>query len=178
GLVVDGRIVRPCPVRLLHRQPALQRAQAPVEHELRLVLLRRDEADGLFIKAGRQRVRLDVGDEAMLVAAREHGGKLWIGAHRMSCRFVPATTPLRSRTSNIAKWRGLLSRPASSASEISSRDWRMAWLMRCQPKPTLQLACRSQRLCSPVEHSVRANGPSSASRMAAALIWRAGRARR
>src|SRR6185369_11968325 len=148
------------PVRFLHGQQAFQRAQAPVEQELGFLFLRRDEAHRLLVQAGRYGVGFNVRDEAVLVATGEHGFKLCILSHR----FTPATTPLRSRTSKRAKWRGLLSSPASSASVISCSDWRIAWLMRCQLSPTWQLGCRSQWLW-PVAHSVRASGPSIASRM-------------
>ena len=61
------------PVRLLHRQPAAIRLQPPLEHERRLVLLRRDRANDVFAQPGRNRVRLDVGHEAVLVFPADQG---------------------------------------------------------------------------------------------------------
>ena len=45
--------------------------QAPVEHELRLTLVLRDDTDHVLVEAGRQRVGLDVRDEAVLVLLRD-----------------------------------------------------------------------------------------------------------
>ena len=68
-LQVDRRDLQVRPVRQLHGLPALERRQAPVQQKLGLVLLAGDGADGVFIQARRQRVGLDVGDKAVLVAA-------------------------------------------------------------------------------------------------------------
>ena len=77
-LVVDRRErdVRP-PARLLHRQPVAVRLQPPLEQPVRLALLGGDEADDVLVQPGRHRLRLDVGDEAVLVlcsAAAHHRG--------------------------------------------------------------------------------------------------------
>src|SRR5713101_1225919 len=66
-LVVDGRVADVLPARLLHAEPVVERLEAPLEHELGLVLLRRDEADDVFVQPARDGVRLDVGDEPVLV---------------------------------------------------------------------------------------------------------------
>ena len=66
-LVVDGRDAQVGPVRVRHRVPVPQRLQAPVEHELRLTLDLRDDADHVLVEAGRQRVGFDVSDEAVLI---------------------------------------------------------------------------------------------------------------
>ena len=45
-----------------------ERFETPLEHEFGLVLARGDRADDVLVETGRQAVRLDVGDEAVLVA--------------------------------------------------------------------------------------------------------------
>jgi hypothetical protein len=68
-LIVDGLVADVGPVRLLHRQPTAVRLEAPLEQPLGLFLLRRDSADHRLVQTGGQRVRLDVGHEAVLVFA-------------------------------------------------------------------------------------------------------------
>ncbi len=83
-LVVDGRVADVGPGRLLHRRPEAVGAQPPLEHPLRLVLLGREDANDVFIQTSRNRLRLDVRDEAGLVLAvgelqdRRVGG-CWVG---------------------------------------------------------------------------------------------------
>ena len=47
-LIIDGRDVELGPVRRFHRLPHAERLQPPVEHPFGLVLLARNEADGVF----------------------------------------------------------------------------------------------------------------------------------
>ena len=75
-LVVDVGIVDHGPTLalfaarwILHREPAAIGFEPPLEHELRLVLFGGDEADELFVEAGRGRVGLHIGDESPLVVA-------------------------------------------------------------------------------------------------------------
>ena len=74
-------------------------------------------------------------------------------------------------------WLAPLDSPANSSSVISSSERRMARFTRCQARPTRQLASMQQWLSLPA-HSVSAIGPSSASKICAALISIAGRASR
>src|SRR6185503_9859552 len=68
GLVVHRRVgdVRPI-VRLGHLQPAAIPLEAPLEQPLGLLLLGRDQTDDVLAQALRRHIRLDVGDEAVLV---------------------------------------------------------------------------------------------------------------
>src|SRR5690606_13137981 len=69
-LVVDRLVLDIGPVmRLDHLGPALVRLQPPLEQPLRLLLLGRNESNGLLRQAGRDGVLLDVGDETVLVLA-------------------------------------------------------------------------------------------------------------
>ena len=66
-VVVDCRIPDVAPVRLFHGEPAPVGLEAPFQHELGLVLFRRDGADYVFIEPGWDGVRLDIGDEPVRV---------------------------------------------------------------------------------------------------------------
>ena len=66
-LVVDLVVVDPRPVRLLHGEPAAIGVETPRQHPFRLVLLGRNEPDGVLGKALRGLVGFDVGDEPVLV---------------------------------------------------------------------------------------------------------------
>ena len=72
-LVVDGAEfdVGPLGLGLLLLQlgPVAVRLQPPLQHELRLVLLGRNQADDVFVQALRGRVFVNLGDEAPLVFA-------------------------------------------------------------------------------------------------------------
>ena len=57
------------PRRVLHALPVVVRLEAPLQQPLRFFLLAGDEGDDLLVQAGRGRVGLDVGDEAVLVLA-------------------------------------------------------------------------------------------------------------
>src|SRR5690606_39540160 len=52
-------------------QPVPEGLQPPLDHPLRLLLLRRQRADDVLRQARRERIRLDVGDEAGVVATAE-----------------------------------------------------------------------------------------------------------
>ena len=69
GLVVYGRVMHVRPGGRRHGEPVPVALQAPFQHELGLVLLGRDHADDILVQPARQRVRLDVGDETVLVFA-------------------------------------------------------------------------------------------------------------
>ena len=85
GLVVNGRILGELPRRLLHREPVPISFEPPIEHELGLVLLARNEADDLLIQPRRDGLRLDVRGEAVLVfRADEFLDGIGCGAHRVS----------------------------------------------------------------------------------------------
>ena len=66
-LEVDLRIAHLGPGRLLHLQPAAIGLETALQHPGGLVLLARDEADGVLVQALRRIVGLDVGREAVLV---------------------------------------------------------------------------------------------------------------
>ena len=74
-LVVDGRIVHVGPLGLglglFELRPVAVGPQAPVQQPLRLTLLLGDQPDHVLAQAGRYVVRLDVGDEAVLVLAAD-----------------------------------------------------------------------------------------------------------
>ncbi len=67
GLVIDRRVVHVRPGRLLHRQPVTEGLEAPLQHPVRLLFLRGDEPDDVFVEAEGSVVGFDVGDEAVLV---------------------------------------------------------------------------------------------------------------
>ncbi len=66
-LIIDLRIVDARPGRLAHGQPALIGFQPPGQHPFRLVLLGRDEANGVFRKPLGGLLGFDIGDEPVFV---------------------------------------------------------------------------------------------------------------
>ena len=66
-------------MRLAHGEPVTKGLQAPLEHELRLAFLARDQADHVLVEAGRDGVRLDIGDEAVSVLLTDEGFECGIG---------------------------------------------------------------------------------------------------
>ena len=68
-LVVDWLVADVGPVGLLHRQPAAVCLEPPIQQPGGLILLRRDEANDVFTQAGRNRIRLDIRHEAVLIFA-------------------------------------------------------------------------------------------------------------
>ena len=85
GVVVDGWVADVAPVRLLHGEPAAISLESPLEHEFRLVLLRRNRADYLLVEPGWNGVRLDVGDEPVRIFAIDQ--RLNSRAHSNSLAF-------------------------------------------------------------------------------------------
>ena len=69
-LEVDSRIVDPGPGRFLHGQPVAIGLEPPLEHPFGFFLFRGDEADDVFVQALGGRLHLDLGLEAVLVAAQ------------------------------------------------------------------------------------------------------------
>ncbi len=71
ALIVDRRIVNVRPGRLgllgFERRPVAERLQPPVQHELRLILLSRNQANSVFRQTLRDPLFFDVGDESPLV---------------------------------------------------------------------------------------------------------------
>ncbi len=86
-LIVDGRI--PCmgPVRFAQREPVTQGLQPPLQQEIRLALLARDQPYDVLIQARGHGFGLDIGDKAVLVLAADQlfqiGGRLSHGAQRI-----------------------------------------------------------------------------------------------
>ena len=72
-LIVDRRIVDVRPLRLafllLKRRPVAKGLQPPLQHELGLVLLGRDQANDVFVQTLGDALFFNVGDEAPLVFA-------------------------------------------------------------------------------------------------------------
>ncbi len=66
-LIVDLGIVDARPGRLAHGQPAAIGLEPPGQHPLRLVLLGRDETDGIFGKTLGGLVGFDIGDEPVFI---------------------------------------------------------------------------------------------------------------
>jgi hypothetical protein len=66
-LVVDRAVIDARPLRLAHGQPAAIGVEPPLQHPGGLVLLRRDEADGILGQALGGLVGFDIGDEPVLV---------------------------------------------------------------------------------------------------------------
>src|SRR5688572_32080593 len=89
--------------------------QSPVGHELRLALLARDETHHVLVESRRQRVRIDVGDEAVAVALGEQRVEgLRFAAHGVSRGAALARAMyLSSRSMGAVGVR--VSRPASCA---------------------------------------------------------------
>ena len=98
-LVVDRGVVDVGPLWLLHGQPVPVGLQPPFEHELGLVLLGRDQSDHVFVQAPGHGVRLDVGDESVLVLLSRDLVKLISrAAHKpppRNCAPAPVSAPVR-----------------------------------------------------------------------------------
>ncbi len=73
GLIVDGTVLHVRPVRLGHLQPVAIGLEPPIEHPRRLALLLRDEPDDVLAQAGRDGLRFDIGDEAVLIRLEDLG---------------------------------------------------------------------------------------------------------
>ena len=70
-LIIDGRVVDVGPfrfgLRFFERFPVAEGLQSPFEHEFRLVLLRGDQANNVFVQALGSAILTDIGDESPLV---------------------------------------------------------------------------------------------------------------
>ena len=80
GPIVDGGMVNVRPARLGHGEPMAIGLQAPVQQELGLALLARDEADHVLVQARRDGVRFDVGVEARLVVLVDEALQIGVSA--------------------------------------------------------------------------------------------------
>src|SRR5437879_3149963 len=127
-LVVDGRVGDVGPLRLpgpaLQLAPVAIRAQAPLEHELGLALLGRDQPDDVLVQARRQRVGFDVAHEPPLVVA---------GCERLEClrRCAHQNLHLKGYTrlyirSNWSPIRSSLARKAAASAGNRERNHRVA----------------------------------------------------
>ena len=72
-LIVDGLVVHVRPGRLAHGLPVTECLQAPIEQELRFVLLARYRRDHVLVQSGRQAVGFDVRDESVPVLLIDQG---------------------------------------------------------------------------------------------------------
>ena len=73
-------------MRFTHCEPMTIGLETPFRHELGFTLLARDEAHHVLVEPRRQRVGIDVGDEAMPIRLAEQGvdavfHRLRFGAH-------------------------------------------------------------------------------------------------
>src|SRR5688572_769378 len=92
-----------CPVRLAHRQPVAIRLQPPVEHELRLALLARDQCDDVLVQAGRNGVGFDVRDETVPVLLTDQGFEGLVAGVAGHDAFV-TTRATRAPGGSTAQW--------------------------------------------------------------------------
>src|SRR5690606_3545980 len=129
------------------------RLQAPLGHPLRFFLARGKRTDRAFVQAGRQRVGLDVGDEAGVVATAQLLQDLGIfgGVAHASSAIWARVTPRRARATTSLMRRQLARTP---------QDCSIPQLPAC-------------RL-----HSVMPSGPSIASTISARLMSAGLRSRR
>src|ERR1039457_4779508 len=104
ALVVDRRVMHMRPPPPLHRHPMPNRLEPPLQHELRLILLGRDQADDVLVQARWRRVGLHVGNEAVLVFLLDQSFDcLRRCAHLKSIKSLHA--PRSSHASYAARWR-------------------------------------------------------------------------
>src|SRR5262249_41027558 len=80
-------------LRLAHGQPAPESLEPPREHPLGLVLLRRDEADGVFVEPLGGALGFDIGDEAVLILINVDAADLLDGL--LNGRHFPSTAGSR-----------------------------------------------------------------------------------
>jgi hypothetical protein len=66
-LVVDRAVIDTRPMRFAHGQPAAIGLEPPFEHPGRIVLLRRNETNGIFAQALGGLVGFDIGDEPIFI---------------------------------------------------------------------------------------------------------------
>ena len=130
-LVIDRRDAQVRPVGLAHREPVPNAFSRQSSMNCGSRFLQRNHAHDVLVEAGRQRVRLDVRDEAVLVFLRDERVEVrWCSGHcilpqirpgpRGRGRSTRATRRSSGRQTATASW------PASCASEISSSERRIA----------------------------------------------------
>ena len=90
GQPFDGRVLDVAPMGLFHRQPAAVRFEAPLEHELGLVLFRRDRADNVLVEARRHGVRLDIRDEPVGVFAVDQRLNSRTHSNSLAFPYIPS----------------------------------------------------------------------------------------
>ena len=96
-LVVDGRVAARAPSAARACEPVPQRLQAPVGRNCGSPFLREISRTTSSSRPGRHGVGLDVGDEAVLVAAADQGLQLPVG---VVCRFTHERTGVRLPTAS------------------------------------------------------------------------------
>src|SRR5258708_11541949 len=148
--------------------------QPPVEHPLRLLLLRRNEADRLLAQSFRSELGVDVGDEAVLIGLS--GAE---GLDRLR-RCGHVVEPCRCEGRGVADKPELAAAAGStmSASETSQSACRTAALSRCRPTREGQMASTSQRGRPDCAHRVSRTGPSNRLTIAPTGMAAAGQAKR
>src|SRR5690606_17412160 len=172
GLIVDGFDSQVRPVRFAHGEPVAIRLQAPLEHELGLVLLARNQPDDVFVESRRRGVGFDVRRPAVTVlAAQVLFDVVFLCCHVFSREGCDQSSGLMGMTRrpsasfggvSVAGW-------ASCARVTLSRASRIATLIRCHALPTLQCDSMLHWLWL-LAHSVMPTSPSMASMMSAAVI--------
>ena len=129
---IDFRIIKMGPLGLLHVEPLAVGAQAPLEHELRLVLACGDSPNDVFVEAWRQALGFDIGYETVFVAPVDETLEMFgFGGHQF---FFSTVIGVPAKLN----FGGVLLARNRSARLTSSSALRIATLMRCQAPPTLQ----------------------------------------
>ncbi len=116
-LIIDLGQIELGPVDLFHLEPRAIALEAPVEHPPGLVLLRRDEADRVFIEALGRELLLDVAGEAPFVILGDLLADLAVLdglVHRASSIRLTAPSAPRTACPTRPKW-GLTRQRESSA---------------------------------------------------------------
>src|SRR5262249_36725926 len=164
----DRGVVHVLPLRLLHLEPMSERLQTPLQHELGLVLLGRDQADDLLAEPARSRVRLDGGDESVLVLALRELLDFFGGGHGAPQSLAAADGRLISflRAACTSGGAGWTCETAMSDRVSFSSVSRMARLMLRQPLRFGHTCSRLHKPSTSELHSVIAIGPSRA-----AIAW-------
>ena len=158
-LIVDFGIAELGPVRFLHLLPQAEGFQAPVQHPFRLVLLARNEADGVLGQALFRIFGFDIGRPAMLVFSCLVGGLARLAVFDFDLFVHAISSVLASCTSE------------TSASALRKTEFTIGQCGCTEQLPSSAQSCRP-----PSTQEVSAIGPSIASTMSAKLIAAAGRA--
>src|ERR1044071_1446961 len=178
-LIIDRRELHIRPgrlgMRLFQRRPVTVRFQPPLQHELRLVLLGRDDTHDLFIQPLGDSLRFNVGDEAPLVVALgQVTNGIYARAHCILPDIVLVVVTLLPFASRMAI--NCIGRIRSESMTLSSAP-RTTWLITLWLSRMEQESSRSQRLPDSRLHSVKASGPSIAAMISASEIRCGSRAR-